>query len=306
MTADPADEVEAFVEKNIAQAPPMPGGDEKARRKRAERTQKDLGAARKELAAGGVNVKRLDALAKERAEDRKARSYEDHRRAIDDSTAVARWLNERTPALPVDPDPYNYIVDRVTFIRSFADAGVVTDSHIGSLDSWATYRMQASGDAIGKTGTGRLSFFTLWHNPRSDPVVATVGSRLWVSAYLSVDADWNGVAAWFIGGSDARATVRARTTVSAMWDPSVRSVVSDLIIGSAGATGGFFGGDDSSLLAFNEFIPGTGFFIPAQASILIEVSLLTEYHVTSGSIDLDATSGAFKVSVPHHIITVTQ
>jgi hypothetical protein len=305
MSADAADEVEAFVEKNIAGAPPMPGGDDKAGRKRADRAGKDAAAARKELASGGVNVKRLDALAKARAEDRKARQYEDHRRAIDDSTAIGRWLSEKTPVLPAEPDTYNYIVDRVTFIRSFADAGVVTDSHIGSLDSWATYRMQASGDAIGKSGTGRLSFFTLWHNPRTDPIVATVGSRLWVSAYLSVDADWNGVAAWFIGGSDARATVRARTTVHAMWDPSVQAIVSDLILGSAGATGGFFGGDDSTLLAFNQFIPGTGFFVPAQQSILIEVSLITEYHATSGSIDLDATSGAFKVSVPHHIVTVT-
>src|SRR4051794_35973078 len=204
MSADAADEVEAFVEKNIAQAPPLPGGDAKAGRKRADRIEKDAGAARKELASGGVNVKRLDALAKDRAEDRKAGRYEDHRRAIDDSPAVARWLDERTPVLPADPDTYNYIVDRVTFIRSFAGAGVVTDSHIGSLDSWATYRLQASGDATGKTGTGRLSFFTLWHNPRSDPIVAAVGSRVWLGAYLSVDADWNGVAAWFIGGSDAR------------------------------------------------------------------------------------------------------
>jgi hypothetical protein len=91
-----------------------------------------------------------------------------------------------------------------------------------------------------------------------------------------------------------------------MWNSSVQAVVSDVILGGAGATGGFFGGDDSSLLAFDEFMAGTGFFVPAQESILIEVSLLTEYHVTSGSVDLDATNGAFKVSVPHHIITVME
>jgi hypothetical protein len=305
MTADPAGEVAAFVEANIAQAAPMPSGDDKSRRKRAERMLKDVAAARKELAAGGVNVKRLDALAKESSADRKARAYEDHRRAIDDSAAVDRWLSAKTPALPSDSDPGIYVLDQVTFIRTLGAPGVMTDSHIGSLDSWATYRMQASIESITATGTPRLSFFTLWHNPRTDPIVAAVVSSMRMSAHLWVDADSNGIAAWFIGGSEARATVRAQTTVYAMWDSSLHAIVSDVIVGGRAVTGGFFGGDDSTLLAFDELMPGAGFFVPAHESILIDVSLVTEYTLTSGSLDLDATSGAFKVAVPHLFIRVT-
>jgi hypothetical protein len=297
-----ADDVEAFVEKNIARARPISTSDAKARCARAAADRKDAALARKALSGGGLDLKRLDTLARERAKARRARLVEQRRQAVAASAAVEKRLTGLTPVLPADP--MNVIIDRVTFIRSFADAGVVTDSHIGSLDSWAKYKFKPSTGAISKTGTGRLSFFVLWQNPRTDAIVANVGARLRVNAHLSVDAEWNGVAAWFIGGSEARATVRARTTVWAMWDSSVQAIVSDLILGSAGATGGFFGGDDSTSFAFNQFIPGSGFFIPGQAFVLIEVSLLTEYQLTSGSLDLDAASGSFKVAVPHLIVAV--
>jgi hypothetical protein len=300
-----ADEVKAFVEKNIAQARPVASSDVEARRARAEANRHDAEFARKELSAGGLDLERLDTLARERAQARRSRADDERRRAIEGSTAVDRWLTGRTPTLPIDPLSTNVIVDRVTFIRTFADAGVVVDSNIGSLDSWARYKLQPSSDAVTATGLGRLSFFVLWQNPRNQSVVANVGPRVVVNAHLSVDAEWNGVAAWFIGGSEARATVRARTTVWAMWDSSVQAIVSDVILGSAGASGGFFGGDDSTSIAVNQFVPGSGFFVPKNAYVLIEVSLLTEYQLTSGSVDFDAASGAFKVSVPHLIVTVT-
>ncbi len=303
--AYPADEVETFIEKNIAPLLPLPRSEAEARRARAEADRHDAALARKALSAGGLDLERLDALAQERAFARRARADEQRRRAVEESTAIERRLAGLTPVLPIDPESRNVIIDRVTFIRTFAEAGVVTDSHIGSLDNWARYRLQPPGGGLNKTGTGRLSFFVLWQNPRNDAIVANVGPRVVVNAYLSVDADWNGVAAWFLGGSEVRATVRARTTVWAMWDASVQAIVSDMILGSAGATGGFFGGDDSTLIAVNQFIPGSGFFVPAQAFVLIEVTLLTEYHQTSGSLDLDAASGALRVSVPHLIVTVT-
>ena len=300
-----ADEVEAFIEKNIAPARLFPSSDAEGRRARAEADRNDAELARQALAGGGLDIERLDTLARERADARRARADEQRRLAVEGSTAADQWLTGLTPVLPVDPASINVIIDRVTFIRSFAGAGAVTDSHIGSLDSWARYRLQPPSGGLGITGTGRLSFFVLWQNPRNEAIVANVGPRVVVNAHLSVDADWNGVAAWFLGGSEVRATVRARTTVWAMWDSSVQAIVSDVILGSAGATGGFFGGDDSTSIAVNQFIPGSGFFVPAQAFVLIEVTLLTEYFQTSGSLDLDAASGAFRVSVPHLIITVT-
>ncbi len=304
MSAHASGEAEAFVEKYIEGARPAPTHDEEARRARVKADEHNEGLARKELAASGIDLGRLDALARERSDDRRTRAEEHRRRAVDGSIAIDKWLTELTPVLPLDPDSMNVIIDRVTFIRSFAGAGAVTDSHIGSLDSWAKYRFERSAGAT-ESGTGRLSFFTLWRNPRTQGVFVNVGPRVVVNAHLSVDAEWNGVASWFIGGSEARATVRARTTVMAMWDSSVQAIVSDIILGSAGATGGFFGGDDSTTLAVNQFVPGSGFFVPAESQILIETSLLTEWVITSGSVNLDASGGAFKMSVPHLILTVS-
>ena len=295
--------VEAFIKEAMGRASPGPRQDPETARARAEAAREDGELALNELLAAGLDLKRLDALAADRSKARRERAEHTHRRAIEASSAVARRLAELTPAPPAAP--MNVILDRVTFIRSFAGAGAVVDSDIASLDSWARYRLNASANSVAESGTGRLSFFTLWRNPRTEPVVVTAGARLVVNAHLAVDAEWNGVAAWFIGGSQARATVRGRTTVWAMWDSTLKSIVHDQILADAGATGGFFGGDDSASIAFNEFLPASGFFVPAQASILIEVELLTEWVATSGTVHLDAESGSFQVSVPHLILTLT-
>lgn len=294
---------EAFIEEAAIRAALLRRQDPETARARAEAAREDAKLARQELLAGGLDPKRLDALAAERSKTRRERIEQAHQRAVDASGAVAHRLAELTPILPAEP--VNIIIERVTFIRSFAGAGTVIDSDIGSLDSWARYQLNSSATSIGESGTGRLSFFTLWRNPRTTPVVMTAGARLVVNAHLSVDAEWNGVAAWFIGGSEARATVRGRTTAWAMWDSTVKSIVHDQILADAGATGGFFGGDDSTSIAFNEFLPASGFAVPAQASVLIEVELLTEWVATNGSVRLDAESGSFQISVPHLILTLT-
>lgn len=305
MNSDSLDEAQDLIEQAARRAAePLPTTDREAARARSAAARADAELARRELLGAGLEAERLDALAAERSGERRGRREEARRRAIDASAEVSRRLAELAPLAPPPADPMNVIIDRVTFIRSFAGAGVVTDSHIGSLDSWAEYRFEASADALTELGAGRLSFFTLWHNPRTESVVVSPGAKLVVNAHLGVDAEWNGVAAWFISGSEARATVRARTTVRAMWDPSIQAIVVDRIIGDAGATGGFFGGDDSDSIAFSEFLIGGGLTVPAQASILIEVELVTEWVATSGSIDLDAASGSFRVEVPFLILAL--
>ncbi|MEI5585559.1 MULTISPECIES: hypothetical protein [unclassified Agromyces] len=297
------EQAEAFVEEAAGRAAPA-WHDEEGERARAEAAREDAELARHELLGGGLDPERLDAIAEERSKARRERADDQRRRAIDASREVARRLAEVTPTMVLPDDPMNVIIDRVTFIRSFAGGGTVVDSQVGSLDSWARYRLSESADSIRETGTGRLSFFTLWRNPRTQPVVMTAGARLVVNAHLSVDAEWSGVASWFFPTTEARATVRARTTVWSM-DSSIRSIVHDRILTSAGTTGGFFGSDDSRSIAFNEFLPATGVSVPAQASMLIEVELLTEWVAMNGSVHLDAEGGAFRVEVPHLILTLT-
>lgn len=298
------DELDARVEEAGKRADPVSSADATNRRERAEAERVQLELARSEL-AGAWDTDRLDALARGHDKARRARIDDGRLRAIEESGGLWGRLEDLTPVLPDPPAHMNVILDRVTFIRSFAGAGAVTESHIGSLDSWAKYRLNVSAQSLAETGTGRLSFFTLWRNPRTEPIVARIGARVVTNAHLSADADWNGVAAWFIGGSKAQATVRARTTVMAMWDSSLQAIVSDVILDSVGATGGFFGGDDSTTISTNEFLIGSAFSIPASASVLIDVAVLTEWAITSGSVALDADSGGFQVGVPHLIIEVT-
>ncbi|GAA1970394.1 hypothetical protein [Microbacterium deminutum] len=298
MSAGMMDEVEAFIEMNIARTPPFPLRSPEGLRARADAVRNHAKTAYGLISEAGVDVRGLDELAKQGADARHARTEKERLRAIEASAAAGNWLSEHHPVMPDDPGATDLVIDQVTFIRTFGAGDLLTDWNISSLHSWARYRLHASSETVEHVGQGRLSFFILWRNPSTRAIVASVGPRIIVNAYVAVEAEWQGVADWFFGGSEARGTVRVRTTVWAMWDPSVSGVVSDVILGSAGATGGFFGGDDSISLAVNQWVPGTGFSVPGHASILIEVSLLTDYNVTNGSLDLDAASGDFQIWLP--------
>ncbi|SFR73444.1 hypothetical protein SAMN05428970_1550 [Agromyces sp. CF514] len=299
------EELEAFIEQTAEAKAPPTAASAKDARERADADRESAWLARSVLAKGGTDADALDALAEHRSGERRTRAAAGHRAAVEASTRIGAHLAELTPVLPVDPGSQNVILDRPTFIRTFAGAGSLADSSIGSLDSWARYRFDASAGAVTETGTGRLSFFTLWQNPRSTPAVVNAGARLVVNADVSADADWNGVAAWFISGSEARATVRARTTVWSVANSAVNGIVHDEILADVGAAGDFFGDDDATSIAFNEFLVASAFPVGANEFILIEVEVLTEFVATSGSVSFDGASGDFLVSLPHLILTLS-
>jgi hypothetical protein len=296
---------EAFVDKVVTpRVAQTPREDPRTLRARAEMAREDSAAGRSFLQAGGLDLDRLDALAADRSKARRELLEQAHKRAIAGSAEAARRLEGLAPGIPPLDPPTTIMVDQVTFIRTFADAGAVYDSAINPMDSWAQYGFDASGDAIGSSGLGRLSFFTLWQNPKNRPIILSAGAHLVVNAHLSVHADWNGVADWFGLGSKSRATVSAQTTVWGM-DSSVSSIVQDQSLASASTDGGFWGGDDSASILFDQVLGATGVSIATQAWSLIEVSLLTDWFALNGEVHLDAHNGSFKVSVPWLMLTLS-
>lgn len=191
----------------------------------------------------------------------------------------------------------------MTFIRSFLDQGVVVDSNIGPSDNWARYRLESSNANL--LLPGRLSFFTIWQNRRNSPTTVKARANLVVNAHLSCEAWGNGPGSWLGMTSQARATVRVRTTVWNM-DSSISSIVHDQELESAVARGHFFGDDSSRSIAFNELLPASGVLIAPQAYSLIEVELLTEWQALGGAVTLDAEGGSHRVDVPHLILTEIQ
>ena len=297
-------QAEAFIDTVVApRVAPIRGEDPRTRRARAEMARDDSNAGLQALQAGGLNLDALNALVAERAEARRERLQQAHQRAVDGSAEAERRLaGLAPPALPPAP-PTTVTIDQVTFIRSFAGEGLVYSSSIGPLDNWAKYGLDARGDAVGESGLGRLSFFTLWQNPQSKPVILSAGAQMVVNAYLSVDADANGVAVWFLPDSEADATLRTRITVWGM-DSSVSSIVEDSVLTSLSVRGGFFGGDEGGSFTLTEALTGTGVYIAAKAWSLIEVSLLTEWTALNGAVHLDARSGSFKITVPSLTLTL--
>jgi hypothetical protein len=298
MHSDKRSEAEAFVEKVVAPRRASPGPDPKAANAREELAREDLELVKRHLAESGLDPERLDKFAAERSKGRKKLADEGRRHAIDASSAISAHLRDLgVHILPIEP--LDTIIDQVTFIRSFAGQGAVVDSNVGPSDNWARYRLESSG---GWDGTGRLSFFTLWQNKLDTPTVIIARPNLVINAHLSCDADWNGVASWFGMDSEARGTVRARTTVWGM-DSSVSSIVHDEVVAAASASGGFFGDDSSKSIAFSELLSASGVSVPAQSYALIEVELLTEWHAHSASVVLDAEGGSHRVDLPSIVLT---
>lgn len=294
---------EAFVETVVApRVAPPPREDPRTRRARAEMGREDSDAGLRALRAAGLDLDRLDALAADRSKARRERLEQAHERAVAGSAEAERWLKGVAPALP-PVIPETIMIQEVTFIRSFAGEGTVYALSINPLDNWAQYGLDVSGDSVGESGLGRLSFFTLWQNQQKVPVTLSAGAQLVVNANLSVDADANGVASWFLPDSTGQATVGTRTTVWGM-DSSVSSIVQESTLGSASVNGGFFGGDQSGPITFNQFLNANGVLVPATSWSLIEVSILTQWYALDGSVHLDAHNGKFKVTVPWLMLTV--
>ena len=300
--ADALKKAEAFIDKVIVPRRAVAVADRKARAARADLAKKNAEAARKHVAAGGIDPKPLDTLAAERSKTVKKLAEDTKRRAIDASAAAAGRLKDLYPVI-LPAEPMDIMIDQVTFIRSFADQGTVLESNIEPSNNWARYRMEGHDDTW--SGTGRLSFFTLWQNQLN--VAATVMARanLAINAHLSCDADWSGVASWFGLSSTARAKTRLQTTVWGM-DSSVSSIVQQQDVAEVSVDGGFFGDDSSNSIEFSQLLPASGVIVPAETYVLIEVEMLTDWSLNSGaSVTMDAESGSHRVDLPQLVLTVT-
>jgi hypothetical protein len=299
MHTDKREAAEAFIEKVIVPRRAARNSDPEGTRARAELDRKDLELAKRELVAMGLNPERLDKLAAERSKDRKKLAEDARRRAVDASAAAADRLKGLVPVI-LPADPVDTVIDEVTFIRGFAGQGRRGEWNIGPSDNWAKYRLESDTDD--PTLPGRLSFFTLWQNRQDSSIVLMARPNLVVNAHISCEADANGTGSWFGVTSQARATVRARTTVWNM-DSSISSIVNDQVLGLAVARGNFWGDDSSESIAFNEILPASGVSIAPQAWSLIEVELVTEWQRLHGSVVVDAEAGSRRIAVPQIVLT---
>jgi hypothetical protein len=272
---------------------------------------RDMDRMQRLITAGELDIHGIEQAARASVAERRKLVEGARQRAIAGSSAASKRLAALAkaatvkPTTPTEPwQPGSFILEDATFVRSWPNAGDVSDSSLGNDGNFAEYKMHASADFVGTSDAARLSFYFLWENPRTEDIFANVAALLMVNAHLTVNADWNGVAAWFIGDSHASATVRARVSLWPLWTQSAPVIISDQVLASTTASGGFFGGSNDTSVEFSQLSNGAGFIVPAGRFLLIEVSLVTEWSANGGSIDLDASSGAFQVGCPAAIVTI--
>jgi hypothetical protein len=301
MHHDMLKKAEAFVDKVVAPARRRQPVGARTIQAKTDLARKDLELGKAGLAGSGIDLQGLDKLAAERSKERRKLAELTRRNAVTASATAAARLRDMAPVI-VPFEPMDTIIDQVTFIRTFADQGVILESNIGPSNNWARYKLQSTSDVW--NGTGRLSFFILWKNDHDSPTVMTAKPNLIINAQLSCSGDWSGVASWFGMSSQASANVGLRMTVWGM-DSSTSSVVYQQDnIAQASVDGGFFGGDSGTPIEFNQVLTGTGVVVPGQTYALIEVEVLSQWNANSdASVTFDAESGSHRIDLPQLILS---
>jgi len=301
MRHDMLKKAEAFVDKVVAPARRRQPVDARTIQAKTDLARKDLELGKAGLAGSGIDLQGLDKLAAERSKERRKLAELTRRNAVTASAAAAARLRGMAPVI-VPFEPMDTIIDQVTFIRTFADQGVILEQNIGPSENWARYHLLSTSDVW--DGTGRLSFFILWKNAHDSPTVMTAKPNLIINAQLSCSGDWSGVASWFGMSSQASANVGLRMTVWGM-DSSTSSVVFQQDnIAQASVDGGFFGGDSGTPIEFNQVLTGTGVVVPGQSYALIEVEVLSQWNANSdASVTFDAESGSHRIDLPQLVLS---
>jgi hypothetical protein len=275
-----------------------------AEKKRRAADEKRLRAS----VAESVDVAALERFAHEREKSDRARAEAAHRRAVAGSSERAKWLAAQSVPLdvlaPADGED-QIIIDTAVFMRAWPNTGALRDFNTGPGDNWGKYRLNVDGDILDAPDEARLSFYTLWQNPRDVPVTVRTSTRIAVNAHVAAHADARFFMGWMVAGASVDATLRARYTVSPLWLPNTQLVVAEESIGSVAARGGFLGGDDDTTIFTSVSLDGgITFTVPAGRFLMLETSLVTDWKIDSGSLGVDAENGAFRVDVPFWIVTI--
>ena len=257
--------------------------------------------------AKSMDVAALERVAREREKSDLERAKAGHRRAIAASSDRAKWLAmQSVPANVLAPaDGNQFTVDTALFMRAWPNTGALRDLSTGPGDNWGKYRLDVDGDILDTPDEARLSFYALWQNPRDVPVTVRTSTRINVNAHVAAHADARYFMGWIVAGASVDATLRARFTVSPLWQENTQLVVAEEPLGSVAARGGFLGGDDDTTVFTSASLDGTiTFTVPPGRFLMFETSLVTGWKIDSGNLRVDAENGAFRVDVPFWTVTI--
>ncbi|MFL6798146.1 MAG: hypothetical protein ACJ8F3_12110 [Xanthobacteraceae bacterium] len=291
---------------------------ERARPRSAGLSAQERAAERRRLAtdekrlraslAKSMDVAEVERFAREREKSDLERARVAHRRAIEASSERAKWLSMTSvpPNLLVSADGEDqFVVDTALFMRAWPNTGALRDFSSGPGDNWGKYWLQVDGDILDTPDEARLSFYALWQNSRDVPVTVRTSTRINVNAHVAAHADARYFMGWMVAGASVDATLRARFTVSPLWQENTQLVVAEEPVGSVAARGGFLSGDDDTTIFTSASLDGTiTLAVPPGRFLMFETSLVTGWKIDSGNLRVDADNGALRVDVPFWIVTI--
>jgi hypothetical protein len=188
----------------------------------------------------------------------------------------------------------------VYFIRT-SPGGSLHDQQIADGDTWAKWDCTVTTDAIRTTTTETLSFFFLWQNPRKRSVRANITSGLSMWGHGQASADGHGFpASLFFPDSRVDVAVRTRLTIWPLWLPNTAQPFQTMDVASCGASGGSFSHSQGVGIATNAALQTIEYFVPREAYLLIETSVVADISCLGGTGEVDfASADALRVDFPY-------
>ena len=249
-------------------------------------------------AAEQIQAERADAM----------RHYVDESKsnAVEQAAAI---LGRRGLLDEVAPEPEGMATDiepslPVEFIRSTPGASL-RDQQIAEGDTWAQWECTVTGTGIRTDATETLSFFFLWQNPRRKAVRANITSGLSMRGHADASAEGSGFpASLFFPDARVDIDVRSRLTVWPLWLPHTPQPFQAVDVAHCGVSGGAFSHSSAAAIAANPAFQVVAYFVPREAYLLIETSVVADFRCYSGTGEIDfASADAFRVDFPYCFVT---
>jgi hypothetical protein len=256
----------------------------------------------------------LDRLGREHDAELRRLAADAKRHTVESAAQSARRLDalvaaERAAFKALDDEPWVpsvYGLGVVDFIRSWPSPEYLRDwAHQEWGENWAKYAFSTDR---GGSSPEKVSFYTMWQNPRDVAIVATILARFTANGHVECSSTGQGIGSWFGITARTRAEVSARLTLWGLWvgptEPPPLFDVANVSLASISVTTGFFSDSRGESISKSELLSTTGFLIPARAWILIETSLAVDYSVLDGVVNVDFSSQDFSVGAPYTSIIV--
>jgi hypothetical protein len=264
------------------------------------------------LSSSGTNIAQLQNLRDEYRSEMRKLADQNAAKAISQSTSLEHSLaatlaakSQAAQFVPLVPEPD--IIAIPTPFLIWSSLGVQLDSYqIQPYNNWAKLKYQATSDGPGG-GSGEVTFYFFWENPRSVDTVFNVDSVMGVHGHLEADDD---TGFWVFSHEATDLNISLQLECFNWSQSETSSIGFDIEYPASLSAYGPGWPISVGAIITQDVLRGydlgaTSLIVHPGQLMVFELVMTMQYSMGDGAIDVDFSSGAFQAYCPYVIINIT-